>query len=320
MKVMVTGGAGYIGSHVARALEEAGHEIVRFDRLSTGRETLAGGKPLVKASLLDRDRVLEALSGCDAVAHLAGSALVGESVLRPEIYWRNNLVAGLTLVECMAETGVDKLVFASTCAVYGTPGTVPIDEDAPKDPINPYGATKLAMERLLADVRAAHGLRSVSLRFFNAAGAHERGDIGELHDPETHLVPIVLQVLAGRRDRVVIFGDDHPTPDGTCVRDYVDVRDLAAAHVLALHALERGDDVPPALNLGHGAGHSVREVIAACERVTGRPARPAVGPRRAGDPPTLVARADRVREALGWSPRHGLEEMVASAWKFLLAH
>jgi UDP-glucose-4-epimerase GalE len=318
MRVLVTGAAGYIGSHVARALQEGGHEVVRLDRLSTGRKDLAGGEPLVRASILDAGRVREALQGCDAVAHLAGSALVSESVAKPIDYWRNNLVGGLVLAEEMVAAGVKSLVFASTCAVYGIPHQVPIDEDAPKAPISPYGQSKLAFERLLADVRTAHGLRSVSLRFFNAAGAHERGDIGELHDPETHIIPLVLRAIAGRSEGFTLCGNDFPTEDGTCVRDYVDVRDLARAHVLALQALHEGrEDLPPAMNLGQGVGFSNMAVIRTCEEVTGRKAPLAIGPRRAGDPPALVARADRAREALRWTPKHDLRAMVETAWKFM---
>lgn len=320
MKVMVTGGAGYIGSHVARALEEAGHEVVRFDRLSTGRIELAAGRPLVRASLLDAAAVRDALRGCDAVAHLAGSALVGESVARPTEYWRNNLVAGLILVEEMVAQGITSMVFASSCAVYGIPERVPIAEDAPKAPISPYGQSKLAFERLLADARAAHGLRSVALRFFNAAGAHERGDIGEMHDPETHIIPLVLQAIAGRRERFMLNGDDFPTKDGTCVRDYVDVRDLARAHLMVLQAQSEGRELPPALNLGHGIGFSNREIIAACEDVTGKRAPVAVGPRREGDPPELVAQAGLARTALSWTPVHDLRAMVETAWRFMQGH
>lgn len=320
MKILVTGAAGYIGSHVARALEESGHSVVRLDRLSTGRAELAGGAPLVKASVLDASAVREALRGCDAVAHLAGSALVGESVSHPEAYWRNNLVGGLVLVEEMLAQGIRAMVFASTCAVHGIPEQVPIAEDAPKAPISPYGQSKLAFERLLADVRAAHGLRSLSLRFFNAAGAHERGDIGELHEPETHIIPLVLQAIDGRRPHFQLNGDDFPTKDGTCIRDYVDVRDLAAAHVTGLEALVRGAELPPALNLGHGVGFSNREVIRACERVTGRSAPIVVGPRRPGDPPELVADSRLALAALGWKPRHDLDAMVEGAWRFLARH
>lgn len=320
MRVLVTGAAGYIGSHVARALEEGGHEVIRLDRLSTGRRELAAGLPLVKASVLDAEAVREALRGCDAVAHLAASALVGESVSHPEAYWRNNLVGGLVLVEEMLAQGIQALVFASTCAVYGIPEEVPIGEDAPKAPISPYGQSKLAFERLLADVRTAHGLRSLSLRFFNAAGAHERGDIGEMHEPETHIIPLVLQAIAGRREAFTLNGDDFPTPDGTCIRDYVDVRDLAQAHVLALEGLVSGRDLPPAVNLGHGVGLSNRQVIAACESVTGTRAPVIVGPRREGDPPELVAAAGLASSALGWRPAHGLESMVSGAWRFLQGH
>lgn len=317
MKVLVTGGAGYIGSHVARALSERGHDVVRIDRLSAGRPNVASGESLVKASILDQSLLRDALKGCDAVAHLAGSALVSESVARPIDYWRNNLVGGLVLVEQMLAQDIRSLVFASTCAVYGIPETVPIDEDAAKAPISPYGQSKLSFERLLHDVRAAHGFESISLRFFNAAGAHERGDIGELHDPETHIIPLVLQAIAGRREGFTLCGNDFPTPDGTCVRDYVDVRDLAHAHVLALEALHEKREMPPAINLGQGVGFSNMQVIRTCEEVTGRAAPVTIGPRRQGDPPALVARADRARDLLKWRPKHDLKAMVETAWKFM---
>lgn len=317
MKVLVTGAAGYIGSHVARALEESGHEAMRLDDLSTGHESLAAGRPLLRASLHDRRQVAEALRGCDAVAHLAGSALVPESVEKPELYWRNNLGAGLNLVEGMLAQGIHHLVFSSTCAVYGIPTQVPISEDAPQAPISSYGSSKAAFERLLADVGAAHSLHSISFRFFNAAGAHESGDIGEIHDPETHLIPIVLEVAAGRRKALIVHGTDYDTPDGTCVRDYVDVRDIARAHVVGLEALASGRSGGGTFNLGHGRGHSVLEVVRTCEAVTGREIPTEMGPRRPGDPPRLIASVDRVRDALGWTARHELASMVETAWRFM---
>jgi len=316
MKVLVTGAAGYIGSHVSRALEEAAHEVVRLDDFSTGHERLLAGRPCVRASILDAEAIDDALRGCDAVAHLAGSALVPESVARPEKYWRNNLAGGLVLVERMLAAGVRRLVFASTCAVYGIPARVPIDEDAPHAPVSPYGASKAAFERVLRDVDAAHGLRSVSLRFFNAAGCDARGDLGELHEPETHLIPLALHALRGGRP-LVVHGTDFETPDGTCVRDYVDVRDLSRAHLLALEALASGRAIAPALNLGQGSGHSVREVLASCERVVGRPVPSSDGARRPGDPARLVARTGLATRELGWTPRHDLDDMVATTWRFL---
>jgi UDP-glucose-4-epimerase GalE len=316
MKVLVTGAAGYIGSHVARALEAASHEVVRLDDFSTGHERLLAGRPCVRASIHDAEALDAALRGCDAVAHLAGSALVPESVARPEKYWRNNLAGGLNLLERMLAGGVGNLVFASTCAVYGIPARVPIDDEAPHAPVSPYGASKAAFERVLREVREAHGLRSVSLRFFNAAGCDERGDIGELHEPETHLIPLAIKALRGGR-RLVVHGTDFETPDGTCVRDYVDVRDLARAHVSALDALATGRAIPQALNLGQGRGDSVREVLAACASVAGRPVPSDDGPRRPGDPARLVAQADRARVHLGWTAQHGLHDMVATAWHFM---
>ncbi len=317
MKVLVTGAAGYIGSAVARSLEEAGHATVRFDDLSTGDERNLAGADCVVASVLDRPALASALEGCDAVAHLAGAALVPESVRDPEKYWRINLAGGLSLVEAMHETGVRSIVFSSTCAVYGIPETVPIGEDLPHRPIAPYGASKAAFERVLADAHAAHGLRASIFRYFNAAGAHAGGDIGEIHDPETHLIPNVLGAATGRRDPLTVFGTDYPTPDGTCIRDYVDVRDIASAHVLAVEALGSGELDWLAGNLGTGRGASVLEVLAACEAATGVEIPYETGPRREGDPPELVAAGGgAARERLGWEPQHGLEDMVTSAWSF----
>ena len=317
MKVLVTGAAGYIGSHVARALEEAGHAVVRFDDLSTGDERNLGGRDCVVASVLDREALLGALEGCQAVAHLAGAALVPESVREPEKYWRINLAGGLSLVEAMREAGVPSIVFSSTCAVYGVPETVPIPEDSPHRPITPYGASKAAFERVLADCHAAHGLRAAIFRYFNAAGAHGDGDIGEIHDPETHLIPNVLGAAAGRGGGLKVFGTDYPTRDGTCVRDYVDVRDIAHAHVLAIEALGAGELDWLAGNLGSGRGASVLEVLAACEAAVGRSIGHETAGRREGDPPELIAAAEgAARSRLGWAPRHGLQDMVESAWAF----
>jgi UDP-glucose-4-epimerase GalE len=317
MRVLVTGAAGYIGSAVARSLEEAGHETVRFDDLSTGDERNLAGADCVVASVLDRGALEGALAGCDAVAHLAGAALVPESVRDPEKYWRINLAGGLSLVEAMHATGVRSIVFSSTCAVYGIPETVPITEDLPHRPITPYGASKAAFERVLADARDAHGLRAAIFRYFNASGAHAGGDIGEIHDPETHLIPNVLAAAAGRRDALTVFGTDYPTPDGTCVRDYVDVRDISSAHVLALEALHSQDLEWLAGNLGTGKGASVMEVLRACEKTVGREITYETGERREGDPPELIAAGGGVaRERLGWEPKHDLDDMVSSAWAF----
>ncbi|MEM7243795.1 MAG: UDP-glucose 4-epimerase GalE [Acidobacteriota bacterium] len=316
MKVLVTGAAGYIGAHVWHAIEEAGHETVLLDNLSTGWEGNLRGRDCHRVDLDDGPAVRKALEGCDAVAHLAGAALVPESVTKPEKYWRNNLGHGLSLVEAMLDVGVSSFVFSSTCATYGFPETVPISEDTPQNPITPYGTSKLAFERVLADVASAHDFKPVVFRYFNAAGAHENGIIGEVHDPETHLIPIVLQVATGERESVTIYGDDYDTPDGTCIRDYIDVRDIARAHVLALEGLAAGRFAGETFNLGHGLGLSVREVIECCRKVTGHPIPAMDGERRPGDPDRLTAQADRARDVLGWVPEHDLEAMVKGAWAF----
>ena len=320
MRVLVTGGAGYIGSVMTDALLESGHRVVVFDNLSRGyRDAVAADAAFIEADLLDTARVVTALreERIDAVIHMAGAALVGESMEDPGKYYRTNVVAGLSLLDAMQDTGVRTIVFSSTCAVYGMPERVPIEETTPMRPVNPYGDSKLAFERALAWFHTAHGFRAASLRYFNAAGAS--GRCGERHDPETHLIPLVLDVAAGRRERVTIFGDDYPTRDGTCVRDYIHVLDLADAHILAIEALKNGEPRNLAYNLGCGGqGYSIREVIDCATRVTGRSVPTNVGPRRAGDPPVLVASSANVRRELGWSPRRErLEMIVESAWRWM---
>src|SRR5688500_8023434 len=319
MRVLVTGGAGYIGSVVTEALLAAGHEVVVYDNLSKGhRDTVPESVAFVHADLLDAAALREALGAwsVEAVIHMAADSLVGESVADPGKYYRNNVQAGLALLDAMAEAGVQPLVFSSTAAVYGEPGKQPIEETDPTAPTNPYGETKLALERALPWYERAHGVRAVSLRYFNAAGATERN--GERHDPETHLIPLVLDTAAGVRPHVTVFGDDYPTHDGTCVRDYIHVVDLAAAHALALHSLADGG--PGAVyNLGcGGAGYTVLDVIAAARRITKAEIPVVIGARRAGDPAVLVATSDRITRHLGWRPRHqDLDEIVASAWAWL---
>src|SRR5215469_12855316 len=299
--VLVTGGAGYIGSHACKVLARAGRHPVVFDNLSRGHRGAVRWGPLVEGDLADRAGLVAAIEThrVSAVMHFAAYAYVGESVADPASYYRNNLVGTLSLLEAMRETRVEKIVFSSTCATYGIPEVVPIRETAPQLPVNPYGETKLAIERALHWYGEAYGLRSVSLRYFNAAGADPEGEIGELHEPETHLVPLVLQTALAQRSHVDIYGTDYPTPDGTAVRDYTHVEDLAEAHLRALEHLRAGGD-SMAINLGAGRGHSVREVIAAAEAVCGRAIPWREAARRPGDPPMLVADPSRATEQLGW--------------------
>jgi UDP-glucose-4-epimerase GalE len=316
--ILVTGGAGYVGSHACKALAAAGHTPVAYDNLGRGHRELVKWGPLEVGDLADRARLDEVFARHRpaAVMHFAAFAYVGESVQDPALYYRNNVGGTLELVEAARRAGVGRLVFSSTCSTYGVPERMPIDEDAPQRPINPYGATKLAIERMLADYGAAYGLRSVSLRYFNAAGCDPDGETGELHDPETHVIPRVLMAATGEIGHVEIFGTDYPTPDGTCLRDYVHVADLAHGHVQALDYLERGG-ATTAVNLGTGRGFSVREVIAAAEQVVARRIPVREAPRRPGDPPVLVADPSRARALLGFAPRYTeLAPMVATAWRW----
>lgn len=316
--VLVTGGAGYIGSHACKALAAAGWQPVAYDNLSRGHRAAVRWGPLVEADILDRAALDRAIAQYRprAVMHFAALAYVGESVSRPGEYYRNNVAGSLTLLEAVRDAGIDRLVFSSTCATYGLPRAALMDEAHPQQPINPYGATKLMVERMLQDFGAAHGLKSIALRYFNAAGADPDGEAGESHEPETHLVPLALDAAAGRGPGLTIHGDGHATPDGTCIRDYVHVSDLADAHVRALATLAAGSP-GGAFNLGNGHGHSVREVIESVRRVTGRRIDVRTGPARAGDPPRLVADARRAREVLGWAPRRpSIDEIVASAWRW----
>ncbi|MFC4033756.1 UDP-glucose 4-epimerase GalE [Streptomyces polygonati] len=311
-KLLVTGGAGYVGGAVAARLLEAGHEVVVLDDLSTGfREGVPAGARFVEGRVQDAAKVLD--GSFDAVLHFAASSQVAESVADPEKYWRNNVAGTLELLTAMRESGVRTLVFSSTAATYGEPSEVPVTESAATAPTNPYGASKLAVDHMIGAQCAAHGLSAVSLRYFNVAGAY--GSHGERHEPESHLIPLVLQVAQGRRAEISVFGEDYPTPDGTCLRDYIHVADLAEAHLLALDKAPAGGHL--ICNLGNGAGFSVREVIEAVRQVTGHPVPTVVRPRRAGDPAVLVASADRARDVLGWRPRRtDLAEMVGDAWTF----
>lgn len=317
-RVLVTGGAGYIGSHVCKALAASGYVPVTFDNLVYGHESAVRWGPLVRGDILERaalDAVIRDWQPT-AVMHFAAFAYVGESVANPGKYYRNNVAGSLNLLEALRDHGIDRFVFSSTCATYGMPDVVPIPENHAQRPINPYGASKLMIERMLRDFDVAHGLRSISLRYFNAAGADPDGETGEAHDPETHLIPLVLDAAVGRRSEIVVYGDDYDTPDGTCIRDYVHVADLADAHVLALSALENGA-VTDAYNVGNGRGYSVREVIDTARTVTGGDIPARIGERRPGDPPRLVADAGRIREELGWQPRHpDLTDMIDTAWRW----
>ena len=321
--ILVTGGAGYVGSHACKALAAAGYTPVAYDDLSRGHDWAARFGPLEVGALADRARLDEVIARYRplAVLHFAAFAYVGESVIEPQLYYRNNVLGSLNLLEAMIGGRVTNMVFSSTCAVYGVPGGGKLlTEDHPLAPVNPYGASKMMVERMLADFSGAYGLGFAALRYFNAAGAAPEDGIGEDHDPETHLIPLALDAAAGRRAEITVFGDDYDTPDGTCVRDYIHVMDLADAHVRALgHLLDGGGNLT--LNLGTGQGHSVREVLETAEAFTGRSISTAAGARRAGDPPVLVADAGRAREVLGWEPtRAALSDQIADAWAWHWAH
>ncbi len=321
MRVLALGGAGYVGSHVVRELCDSGHHVAVLDNLSTGhaqavRIASRGAAELIVGDVGDPELVRDVLRSreIDAVMHFAAASLVGESMSNPSKYWRNNVSCTVELLDAMARAGVDRIVFSSSAAVYGEPRQTPIPEDHPKSPTSTYGMTKLAIEHMLAGYHSAHGIKSISLRYFNAAGADVSGDIGEDHDPETHLIPIVLKTALGLRQQLSIFGTDYPTPDGTCLRDYVHVSDLAKAHLAALERLA-GQDGACAYNLGNGAGFSIRDVLRCAEKVVGRPIPAAEGQRRPGDPAVLVASSHLAQSQLGWQPAQAsLEHIIASAW------
>ncbi len=321
MNVMVVGGAGYIGSHAVRILLDAGHNVCVYDNLSRGHREAVPDGMLVVGELADRPKVVATLreKKIDAVMHFAAYALVNESVTDPALYYKNNVVAALELLEAMREADVKKIVFSSTTATYGEPDIVPIAETTLQQPINPYGFTKLVVEQALADYAAAYGFAYAALRYFNAAGARPDGTIGEDHDPESHLIPIILQVALGQRENITVFGDDYPTHDGTCIRDYIHIDDLGAAHLLAMEKLEAGKGI--CVNLGTGRGTSVREIIEACREVTGHAIPEVMGQRRAGDPPELIADATLAGERLGWKPQYmDVKSIVETAWKWHQSH
>ena len=321
MRILVTGGAGYIGSHAVRLFLSRGHDVWVYDNLSLGHRGAVPRDRHLVADLAEVHRLDHALlhHRIEAVVHFAAFAFVGESVRDPGKYYQNNLVNTLQLMESMRRHGIGRFVFSSTCSTYGLPSRVPITEDEPQKPINPYGNGKLAVERALADYAAAYGWGYAALRYFNAAGASPDGTIGEDHAPETHLIPLALQAAMGQRPHLEIFGTDYPTPDGTCIRDYIHVDDLAEAHLLALEALGPGKEL--CLNLGIGRGSSVREVVKTVEEVTGRPVPVKEGPRRPGDPPELVASSEKAQRELGWRPRYAeLRPIIETAWNWHRKH
>lgn len=324
MKILVLGGAGYIGSHTVYELIDAGEEVVIIDNLETGyKEAVHPKAVFYQGDLRDRaflDTVLDKERDIDAVIHFAANSLVGESMSDPLKYYDNNLCGTKTLLEALLAHQIDKIVFSSTAATYGEPESVPILETDKTSPTNPYGETKLSMEKMFHWVGKAHGLRYVSLRYFNACGAHESGTIGEAHNPETHLIPLILQVPNGQREAISIFGTDYDTKDGTCVRDYIHVTDLAQAHILAVKYLMDGGE-SNIFNLGNGVGFTVREVIETAKQVTGKPIQVVESGRRAGDPAVLIASSEKARKVLGWNPQHAdLPEIIASAWKWHSTH
>ena len=321
MNILVTGGAGYVGSHAARLLAAAGHEVWIYDNLSLGHRAAVAEGRLVEGDLGNGELIEQVLrdNSIDAVMHFAALTQVAESVADPARYYRNNVLGAISLLEAMRCANVRRFVFSSTTATYGVPETIPITEKEPQQPINPYGYTKLVIENVLADYASAYGFAYAALRYFNAAGAHPDGDLGEDHDPETHLIPILLQIALGQRDQITIFGNDYPTADGTCVRDYVHVDDLAQAHLLALDHLREGQGLK--LNLGTGRGNSVLEVVEACRRVTGCQIPVVEGDRREGDPPILVADASLAGELLGWTPHYNqIQQIIETAWNWHRNH
>ena len=320
--ILVTGGAGYIGSHTVRELCERGVDVVVYDNLSTGHIESIGDANFVKGDLFDTDLLRKTMReyGVDSVIHFAAYSLVGESMVNPAKYYHNNVAGTLSLLDAMLAENVKYLVFSSSAATYGDCGDGLITEDSPQNPTSVYGQTKLMMEQFMQDYDKAYGIKYVALRYFNAAGAHVSGEIGEAHSPESHLIPLILQVPNGKREFISVFGDDYPTPDGTCVRDYIHVTDLADAHIRALEYLKKGGKSTH-YNLGNGNGFSVKEVIDTVEKVVGKDIKRSIAERRAGDPASLVASSEKIQRELGWKPRFAsLEDIVATAWKWHSTH
>lgn len=321
--ILVVGGAGYIGSHTVKELLDKGFKVVVLDNLTTGHRESVDKRAILEVGDLsqptDLDRVFNKYA-IDAVMHFAANSLVGESVVNPLKYYKNNVNATITLLEKMMEHGVNRFIFSSTAATYGIPETDIITENTVTNPINPYGRSKLMIEHILEDFHAAYGLKYVVLRYFNAAGAHVSAEIGEDHDPETHLIPIILQHLLGKREAISIFGTDYDTADGTCIRDYIHVTDLAEAHIAALQSLQTEQKENEVYNLGNGKGFSVKEVIEACEEVTGKKANILYGERRAGDPAQLIASSQKIYDELGWKAKYSLHEIIETAWKWHTSH
>ena len=318
VKILVVGGAGYIGSHTARVLRKAGLEVLIYDNLSTGFDFLAKGFEMVVGDVHDGKKLLEVVKQSDAVMHFAANHYVGESMVNPRKYYRNNVEGGLSLLNAIVDSGKKNymVIFSSTCSVYGAPTKMPITEDDPLTPVNPYGVSKVFFEQALQSYDTAYGIRYASLRYFNAAGADESGEIGECHEPEPHLIPLTLRAAAGFGPDLQVYGTDYPTPDGTCIRDYTNVVDLAEAHVKALQRLQAGNP-SFTVNLGTGEGSSVKEVIAAVEEVTGKKVPKNIVPRRPGDPPALVADPARAQQLLQWKTKRSLRDSVSTAWKWM---
>jgi len=321
--ILVVGGAGYIGSHTVKELLDENFEVLVLDNLSTGHHSAVDPRAeFIEGNLGDADLLSEIFTekSIDAVMHFAANSLVGESVVNPLKYYQNNVSATITLLGSMLEFGVKKFIFSSTAATYGIPDVDLITEETPTNPINPYGRTKLMIENVLSDFRSAYGLDYVVLRYFNAAGAHVTGEIGEDHTPESHLIPLILQHLLGERDSITVFGEDYPTADGTCIRDYIHITDLAGAHIASLKKMLEQDNFTRTYNLGNGLGYSVKEVIEMCEKVTGLKANVLIGECRAGDPANLVASSQKIYNELGWKTKYKLEEIIQTAWKWHQSH